>query len=189
MNMSNFYSSQITSHFGEWINNYVNTKKRTCKCTNWVWCLETLQTSPGIGFTGKDQEETTKTIHWWNANDIHWKTSKFIASYTCQSQPFLIFPDPTIKFPILGPFPENCLYGVSWGCCLYYTHNCEGHSNTEWKQRPHERQGGHTLVKSKQAVKQLSGRELEGERKKPRVRMVYVPLKPSMNNWKLVVAL
>lgn len=36
--------------------------------------------------------------------------------------------------------------------------------------------------KEKQAVKQPSGTELEGEVKKPRVRMVYTLLKPHKNN-------
>lgn len=40
----------------------------------------------------------------------------------------------------------------------------------------------HTFVKRKQAAKYLSGREQEQEVKKPRVRMVYIPLKPSKNN-------
>lgn len=69
MSRPNFYSSQITSHLGDWINNYKNTRKRACNYTNWVWCLETLQTPPGTVFTGKFYEETTETIRWWNDDD------------------------------------------------------------------------------------------------------------------------
>lgn len=69
MNRPNFYTSQITSHLGDWINNYINTRKRACNYTNWVGCLETLQTPPGTVFTGKFYEETTKTIRWWNDDD------------------------------------------------------------------------------------------------------------------------
>lgn len=89
MNRSNFYSSQVTCHFGDWTNNYINTKKRACKCTNRVRCLEALQPSPGTGFTGKCYEETTRTIHWWNVND----TLKDFKIYSQLSSSVTAIPD------------------------------------------------------------------------------------------------
>lgn len=120
----NFYSSQITSHLGDRINNYINTRKRACDYTTWVWCLEILQTPPGIVFTEKFYEETTKTICWWNAHDA----LEYFRIYSQPYWPVTAIPD-TPRFNQQIPNTLTISRRLSlWcllSCCLCQTENCE----------------------------------------------------------------
>lgn len=129
------------------------------------------------------RRETPCRNHKDNALMKCWHT-RFTASH-CHSWYSQIQPSNSQHF---DHFQKNVFVGspkAAAGIKLTIVRTARVRGTVGWKQRPH---GSKARLSKKQAVKSLSGKEQEQEVKKAKVRMVHMPLKPSKNNGKLVVA-